>query len=350
MILNIFSLESAQSTIVKKVDSNREKVYSDFCSGNINISYKTTNIKHIGSELIYVLTKNGQIDHFRISKKTLSNFESSSEVDRLLSANVLMMARDNNIEQIKKLISFKSDNQINESYRIYFNGLLNIYLGDFKGGFELIKKAIEVLPYSDEGMLLSLYYVGSNISNATSELQSYSKVIEKLPRNNAMKYLLQANELALFNGWEAKAVEIGDLISQAYQLCPDDPDIALSYAALLESKFQTEAAKDILLRLISNHEYYNPEIDIRLMQYYFDKKDIEKTELYLKRAKKSYLYLGEHNQKAVTFVEQTLSGGPIKFIFGYIKFFTLNGLIFMSVLLLAVIIVAKKYLNKKQRK
>lgn len=349
LILNIFSFEFSLAAIGKKVNSSREKMYLDFCSEKISNSYGILDGKQIVSAMIYALTKSGQVEHFELAIKTTADIERASEVDRLISANILMMARDSNLERIKKLISFKSADHIHESYRIYFNGLLDIYLGDFKGGFNQIKSAIRMLPYIDEGMLLSLYFVSPNVPSSVEEVRQYSQSIRSLSDNNALKYLLQANELLLLKGWEAGAIEISDLIQRAYELCPNDADIALSYAALLESKLQTEAAKDIFLKLVDSHKYYNPEIDIRLMLYYFDKKDIENTELYLNKVKKSYLYLSEHNRKAIAIVEQSLAERPSDPFIGHLNFFSLNGLIFTIVTVLSVIVLVRSYLSKKQK-
>lgn len=340
---------------MKNFDPLTLKMHESFCSGrfdSFNQLIKSLDIKkskNLGARLMYIGTKEGQDNDFMLANKVVEAPETPSEVEKILAVNGLLMANHSDFIRIKKLLNFKSNDKIIESYRLFFEGNVDFLIGHHDMAYNKIKNAMDNLPFADPFVLISLYSTALNIKNFQKQMPAdYFKLVEKMPDTNSLKYLMKANNLALRHGWETQSEQISSLFERAYELCPYDQAVALSYASVLRNGLKTEKAKKILLDIINNNKYYYPAVDIYLMMIYFESNDPENSKKYLNKAKQSIRYLTKDENAAITYVESHLApNNSSNALSRYVNFFMTRGLIFVLVTALILVIIFRKKFKKR---
>ncbi|AGH96348.1 hypothetical protein [Pseudobdellovibrio exovorus] len=320
--------------------------YIKICSsGTMDPFVAKDEVEQLLIGLISTVTKVGQIEQLNKAQALKENLTKMSFSERILAANILMMARSNNLKEIRQFLSFSSENRIIESYRMYYDGVLDSYMGNLENGYKQIELAIDNLPFIDEGMILSLISLAIKLPEPPNTINKSLSLINNLQDSNPMKYLLLANKEMFLYGWESKSSKITELIQKAYQLCPKDIAVVFSFAAIEDSHFKIELAKDLYLEISSDNVLYYPEIDVRLLQYYYyDAQDMTNAKIYLTKSQASWPYLTIEDKNIVKEVTDSLEERSFQTPYS-------NVLVYISVpligLILGLIVFIKRFKKHK---
>lgn len=255
--------------------------------------------------LVFALTSEGQKNQLENTRQNL-DISKLSEEERILTANILMMARTTDFEKIKSILDFSSQDVVIESYRLFFLGVMNGTLGESLTSYNLMASAIEKLPFIDESMLLSIFSVAGRLGTRPQNLDKLLNLVDTLPASSPMKYLLLANREMLVNGWAKKSKEITNFIKKAYEICPSDPAISLSNAAMEESNGAIDYAKDLYLEIIEKQFLYYPDVDARLLRIYYEQQNTSETKLFLENSKRSWQYLSPSERDVILAIEKVI--------------------------------------------
>jgi predicted Zn-dependent protease len=264
-------------------------LYEKFCQGQfeaVNEEAQKLNPaqdNYLPTKLLTLLTTEGQKLAFAQAQNLPADLNQIVEPERVIAANVLLQADSKNIDQVRKLLSFKTENKVTEAYRLDLEAALDVMEGRREMAIKKRLDAVKVHPGANEAILADLFAISANSKNARYILEPFFEHIDQMSDSSPNKYFFLAwKEFILSHGKNRDSIYAN--FKRAYELCPFDASHALNYIPIMVYTGENDKAEQILLEQLKLSKFHSPNFDYFLAKIYFAEGKREQAKVFVENA------------------------------------------------------------------
>ena len=246
-----------------------------------------------------LLTRTGQSEAYARAQSLSTDLNGVSNIDRLVSANILLRAHSRDFDRLNKLLDFQSQDPIINNLKAQIKAYVDARHGQNERAVKLLISAFKTSPYFEKNLLVSIFKIGAHTPDAEKITRKYGKYVNRLDDKDYLKYVLKAIEDRVQNKNQVTKGYLADL-AKGFELCPFDAWLVTNVAQQLIEAGKLDRAENSLRHELNVLRFHSPYLDFYLAKIYFKKHDLSKLSFYVESAGNHGEELGPSEQKELT--------------------------------------------------